>query len=287
MNANELLISLELGLIYGIAAMGIYLTFRIIDFADLTCDGSFVLGAAVSAVLIKAGFHPLIALLMSGIAGGCAGLCTGILNIYFKVGDILSGILVAYMLYSVNLKIMAGTPNIALIDINTLFTALNPLVVLMLLAIGAWLSISFILSTDFGLALRSLGQNKRLALNCGINLSKMTLLGLVLSNGLIGVSGSLFSQHQGFADISQGLGTIIIGFASVMIGEKLLPYRSVWITILSCLVGSIIYRIILALALHSEWLGLQTQDLNLITGILVVVTMWLPPLKIISKRSKK
>jgi putative ABC transport system permease protein len=283
MSINELITSLELGLIYGIAAIGIYLTFRVIDFADLTCDGSFVLGAAVSAMLLKANFHPLIALLGAAMAGGCAGIATGILNIYFKMSNLLAGILVAYMLYSVNLKVMHGVPNIALINIATILDN-HQLAILIAIAVLIWLIIGFILSSDFGLALRSLGQNKRLALNCGINLTSMTFYGLIASNALIGISGGLFSQHQGFADVSQGLGTVIIGFASVMIGEKLLPYRSIWVAIIACLLGSIVYRIILALALHSEWLGLATQDLNLITGILVVVIMCLPPVKITRSR---
>jgi putative ABC transport system permease protein len=234
-------------------------------------------------MLLKANFHPLIALLGAAMAGGCAGIATGILNIYFKMSNLLAGILVAYMLYSVNLKVMHGVPNIALINIATILDN-HQLAILIAIAVLIWLIIGFILSSDFGLALRSLGQNKRLALNCGINLTSMTFYGLIASNALIGISGGLFSQHQGFADVSQGLGTVIIGFASVMIGEKLLPYRSIWVAIIACLLGSIVYRIILALALHSEWLGLATQDLNLITGILVVVIMCLPPVKITRSR---
>lgn len=280
MSLMEILMSVEMGLIYGIAAMGICLTFRIIDFPDLTCDGSFVLGAATAAVLIKSGYNPCIALLIAGLAGSIAGLCTGILHIYFKVTNLLSGILVAFMLYSVNLKVMHGTPNIALIDTATIFTDHNSLVILFITAILIWLLGSFILSTDFGLGLRSIGQNKRLALNCGVNISSMTLIGLALSNALVGLSGGLFAQHQGFADVSQGLGTVIIGLAAVMIGEKLFATRSIWLSLLSCLVGSILYRLIVAFALHSEWLGLETQDLNLITGIMVVAVMWMPPLKI-------
>lgn len=275
----EILMSLEMGLIYGIAAIGICLTFRIIDFPDLTCDGSFVLGAATSGILLKSGWDPIIALFIAAIAGSIAGLFTGILHIYFKITDLLSGILVAFMLYSINLKVMGGIPNIALIDASTIFRFTSPLLVLTIIAILIWLLISYLLVTDFGLGLRSIGQNKRLALNCGVNLPIMTLLGLAVSNALIAFSGGLFCQHQGFADVSQGLGTVIIGLAAVMIGEKLLPFRSIWVRLLSCLIGSILYRLIIALALHSEWLGLETQDLNLITGILVVTVMWLPPLR--------
>lgn len=276
MSLFELITSLEFGLIFGIAAIGIYLTFRVIDFPDMTCDGSFVLGAACSGMLLKAGMNPVFALAMAAMIGGVAGLITGILHIYFKVSNLLSGILTAFMLYSINLKVMQGVPNMALNNISTIFYDHNVLLALLIISICVWCAVSFLLSTDLGLALRSVGQNKRFALNYGVQTTKMTIFGLILSNALIGLSGALFSQHQGFVDVSQGLGTIIIGLAAVMIGEKLLPIRSVWFAVLACLVGSILYRILLALALHSEWLGLETQDLNIITGIMILVIMVVP-----------
>jgi putative ABC transport system permease protein len=277
----EMITSFEMGLIYSVAAIGIFLTFRVIDFADLTCDGSFVLGAVVSAVLIKAGCHPVLALLAAAGAGGLAGLCTGLIHLYFKISALLAGILVAFMLYSVNLKIMSGIPNIALINLPTIFNAglLGLIVVVALIVLG----LSLLLISDFGLSLRSLGQNKRLAFNCGVNISAVTLIGLLASNALIAVGGSLFSQHQGFADVSQGAGTIIICFASLMIGEKLLPSSAMWLKLLSCVAGALIYRLLIALALHSEWLMLPTEDLNLLTGLLVMAFMRLPALKLGSK----
>ncbi|HSX20889.1 MAG TPA: hypothetical protein VLG38_07210 [Gammaproteobacteria bacterium] len=278
MSYFELLSSLELGLIYGITALGICLTFRIIDFPDLTCDGSFVLGAAVAAVLLKLGYNPIFALCIAALAGGIAGLGTGVLHVYFKMTNLLAGILMAFMLYSINLKVMQGIPNIALLNTETMFTWGNPFFSLCAVAAIVWAAISFILSTDFGLALRSIGQNKRLAVNCGVQISFMTILALILSNALIAFSGALFCQHQGFADVSQGVGTIIIGLAAVMIGEKLLPSRSIWYSMFACILGSIVYRILVAAALHSEWLGLQTQDLNLITGGMVVAVMLMPTL---------
>lgn len=276
MNPNEIFMSLEIGLIYGIVAIGIYLTFRIIDFPDLTCDGSFVLGAATSSILIKAGYNPWGTLLMALIAGNLAGFTTGILNTYFKVTDLLSGILVTFILYSINLHIMGGTPNIALINQNTVFSHAPPITILCVIVLMICAALSYLLMTDFGLALRSIGKNKKLAQNGGINIKTMTIIGLALSNGLIALGGALFSQHQGFADISQGIGTIIVGLASVMIGERILPYRSIAIQILSCVLGSIIYRLIISFALHSEVLGLETQDLNLITGLMVVGIMYIP-----------
>lgn len=269
----ELVNSLELGLIYGIIAIGIYLTFRVIDFPDLTCDGSFVLGSATSAVMLKLGVNPPLALIFAFLAGSLAGLLTGILNRVFKVSNLLSGILTAFMLYSINLRVMGGTPNITLISEETIFTYNSPLIILTLLSILVCIIVTYLLITDFGLALRSIGKNSHLALNSGVRVSFVTIIGLMLSNGLIGFGGALFSQKEGFADISQGFGTVIVGLAAVIIGERLLPSRTQWILIVSCIVGSIAYRILVSIALHSEWLGLETQDLNLITGIMVVAIM--------------
>ena len=276
MSILELITSLEIGLIYGIVAVGIYLTFRVIDFPDLTCDGSFVLGAATSAILIKDGYNPYFTLAVSVAAGMMAGLTTGILNVRFKISNLLAGIITAFMLYSINLRVMKGVPNIALIDNETIFTGSNSLITLTTIITIIWIICSYILSTDIGLALRIIGQNKRLALNSGVNVSAMTIMGLMLSNALISLAGGIFAQAQGFADVSSGSGSVLIGFAAVIIGEKLLPFRSILISILSCIIGSIIYRILLAFALRSEWFGLETQDLNLITGIMIVGIMILP-----------
>ncbi len=280
MNIAELIFSLELGMIFGIAAIGIYLTFRVINFSDLTCDGSFVLGAAVSSILLKSGYSPFLALFASVCAGVMAGLCTGILNIYFKVTAILSGILVGFMLYSINLKVMQGVPNLTLISETTIFSGYNPLIILALVSVTVWFLISYFLVTNFGLALRSTGQNSLLSTTNGVKIEYMTMTGLALGNACIALGGALFSQHQGFVDISQGMGTIITGLAAVMIGEKLLPFRSPWIMITACFLGSFIYRLLVSYALHSEALGLSTQDLNLITGVLIVLIMIIPTRKI-------
>jgi putative ABC transport system permease protein len=279
MNVIESLMSLEMGLIYGIVAIGIYLTFRTIDFPDLTCDGSFVLGAALSSVLTKAGLNPLISILVAFVGGSLSGYVTGFLHTRFKITNLLSGILVAFMLYSINLKVMGGIPNIALIHEKTIFTNQNALLILLLISALIFAAYSYLLKTDFGLALRSIGQNKRLAMNSGVRIDHMTLIALSLSNGLIALGGALFSQHQGFCDITQGLGTVIIGLASVMIGEKILPFRSVVVAIFSCLLGSIIYRFFIAVALHSDWLGLETQDLNLVTGLMIIGVMLMPRIR--------
>ena len=276
MSASELIFSLEIGLIYGVIAIGIYLTFRVIDFPDLSCDGSFVLGTAVSSMLIKAGYNPCLALLVACLAGCIAGITTGILNKYLKITNLLSGILVAFMLYSINLHVMHGIPNIALIGVQTIFSNINTIIILSLICCLVVLLFGYILSTNFGLAIRCVGQNKILAQNGGINTGTITLIVLALSNSLIALGGALFSQHQGFADVGSGIGTVIVGFASVMIGERLLTYRSIWLQLLSCLIGSILYRVFISFALHSEVLGLKSSDLNLVTGIMIIIIMSLP-----------
>lgn len=269
----ELIKCLELGLLFGIVAIGIYLTFRVIDFPDLTCDGTFVLGSAVSAILVYKDVNPYIALILAIIAGGIAGCVTAILHSWLRVSSLLSGILVAFMLYSVNLDIMLGNPNIVLLGKHTIFQNCSPSYMLIAIVILLIFGLSYFLSTDFGLALKSIGQNKRLALNGGINVARFTLIGLALSNALVALGGALFTQVEGFGDITLGVGTIIFGLAAVMIGEKLLPYRHIAIALLACIAGSIIYRVLITLALHNEWIGLRTKDLNLVTGILVVLVM--------------
>ncbi|OYQ77794.1 hypothetical protein B9T12_07460 [Wohlfahrtiimonas chitiniclastica] len=271
----ELEMSLILGLIYGIVGMGIYLTFRVIDFPDLTCDGSFVLGAAISSVMIKYGYNPYFSLLMAIAGGMLAGSVTGILNCYFKVTDLLAGILVAFMLYSVNIHVMDGIPNISLLGKTTIFT-FSPLIYLAIIAIVLVAVFTWFLSTNLGLSLRAIGQNKRLCLNGGVNVKWMIILGVALGNGLIALGGALFSQQQGFGDLTSGIGTIIAGFAAVIIGEKILPFRSLWVKLLSCVIGSIAYRVVTSVALNVEFLHLQTSDFNLIAGLLIVVIMAMP-----------
>ncbi|GHT94582.1 ABC transporter permease [Alphaproteobacteria bacterium] len=273
LSVQELMTCLEVGLIYGIAAIGIYLTFRTINFPDLTCDGSFVLGAAVSSVMLKSGQDPYLAMALALIAGGMAGLFTGILNVYLKIEDLLSGIIVAFMMYSVNLRIMGTNPNISFMDDVTIFSGGYSTIKIAVIVAVLVALLGYVLITDFGLGLRSIGQNKRFASVCGINVKVMTIVGLVVSNALIGMCGGLFTQYQGFCDITQGVGTLVIGLASVIIGEKLLKIKSMLLEVLVCVLGSVIYRVFIAFAIHSDSLGLRTQDLNLITGILIIAIM--------------
>ena len=277
MSGVEFLTSLEMGLIYSIVAVGIYLTFRIIDFPDLTCDGSFVLGAALSAGLIQHDMHVCFALLLSAGGGVIAGLATGILHIKLRMSPLLAGILVAFMLYSINLRVMGGVPNITLSEsLFTQYPGFSTIGILSSLSLVIWYCLSRFLDTDFGLGLRSVGENPKLGPLLGVNPRSMVLVGLGISNGLVALGGGLFAHHQEFTDISQGVGTVIVGLAAVMIGEKLLPFRSLWVCILSCFAGSILYRLIVALALNANFLGLESYDLNLITGGLVIGVMMIP-----------
>jgi putative ABC transport system permease protein len=270
---EELIASLEIGLIYGIVAAGIYLTFRVINFPDLTCDGSFPFGAAVSAVMIQAGYDPYISVIFALVAGGLAGFLTGILNVYLKIEDLLAGIIVAFMLYSVNLRVMGSSPNITFVDANTIFTDGNVTLKIGLIVLFVAALLSYILITDFGLGLRSIGQNRQFASSCGINVKATTIIGLTLSNAMIGMCGSIFAQHQCFCDISQGVGCLVMGLASVIIGEKILRLGNIVYSIAACVVGSVIYRIFIAFAIHSDFFGFKTQDLNLVTGLMIIVVM--------------
>ncbi|MDR1413754.1 MAG: ABC transporter permease [Puniceicoccales bacterium] len=279
MSTLEALNCLEIGLIYGIMAMGIFLTFRMIDFPDMTCDGSFVLGGAISGIMIKSGCNPWVALCVSIFGGALAGLATGILHTLFKISNLLSGILTAFMLYSINIRIMGGLPNISLIGESTIFPSGTSLWILLLICFVVELKFMWLLSTDFGLGIRSVGQSKITASNYGINVPIITTIVLMLSNASISLSGALLTHHQYFVDISQGIGALVMGLAAVMIGEKLFPSRSCFLLMPACIIGSIVYRILTAFALHSEIFGLETHDLNLLTGLLIIFTIALPKIR--------
>jgi putative ABC transport system permease protein len=289
MNTIQFLGALEMGLLYGIVAIGVYLTFRIINFPDLTVDGSFPLGAAVSATLIVNGFSPILATVAAIIAGAVAGFITGYLHVRWRILGLLSGILSMTALYSINLRIM-GKPNIAVPIENTLFTESS--VILPALSFGVILLIvllALFLRSQFGLALRATGINPKVSPTYGINVGVMTLVALSLSNGFVALAGCLFVQSHGFADATMGGGTLIMGLASVIVGETLFHSVRIWILVLSCVLGSILYRIAIALALNTHFAGLQSSDLNLITSGLIILALLLPQIKkrIFQNNSKK
>ncbi|MDR1609874.1 MAG: hypothetical protein LBR78_03430 [Holosporales bacterium] len=268
---QELLTSIEVGLILGVVAIGVFMTFKTINFADMTCDGSFVSGAAVTAVLIRNGANPYFVVLASMIAGGMAGVLTGILNIRYKVADLLAGIIVAYTLYSVNLMVMGNVPSIAFVDHRTIFSdSALPAVVVVTLLVAA---VTCMMFSGFGLKLRAVGYNRQFATTYGIDVNKMTVLGLAMSNAMIAAGGSIFSQFQGFCDVSGGFGMLVMGLASIMVGTSILHFKREPLLILSCVTGSILYRIFINIALHSDVLGIKTQNLNLVTGLIMIGIM--------------
>ncbi|MEH6452885.1 MAG: ABC transporter permease [Psychromonas sp.] len=279
--------TLEIGFIYGLVAIGVYLTFRILDFPDLTVDGSFTLGAAVTATLIVAGQNVYFATLCGTLAGACAGLVTAWLNLRFNILHLLASILTMTALYTINLRVM-GKPNVALIMEPTVLTPFEGLglpdmymkvIFVAVCAIVGALLVAWFLNTEYGLAMRAVGSNKRMAQANGIVVTEKVYVGLALSNGLVGFAGALFAQTNGFADSTMGIGTIVVGLAAVIIGQSLFASRSMWVIAISCIVGSILYRIAVSLALNADFLGFKASDLNLITAVLVALALIFPKLR--------
>jgi putative ABC transport system permease protein len=279
--------ALEIGLIFGLVALGVFLSFRVINFPDLTVDGSFPLGGAVAAALIVAGWNPFAATAAAIVAGAAAGALTAWLNVHLRIMQLLASILVMIALYSINLRVM-GKPNVALIDEPTVFSMLaidglpeywmKPLV-LLAIVIAAKLLLDLFFASETGLAMRATGGNPRMARAQGISTDRHTLAGLALSNALVALAGALFVQSQGGADISMGVGTIVIGLAAVIIGETLMPARSLVLTTLACVLGAVLYRFFIAAALNTDFTGLKAQDLNLVTAVLVAVALLVPGTK--------
>ena len=285
--------AVETGLLFGLVALGVYLSFRVLQFPDLTVDGSFPLGAAVSAVLIVGGFDPYLATLAACFAGAAAGLVTAWLNVRLRILHLLASILTMIALYSVNLRIM-GRPNIALLGETTVFTPLEglglpsyvvlPLVLAVLVVIGKVL-LDLFLSSQVGLAMRATGANPRMARAQGIATDTYVLMGMGLSNALVALAGSLFAQSQGAADVTMGVGVIVVGLAAVIGGEAVVAPRTVFLATVACLTGSVLYRLAVALALNADFIGLKAQDLNLITAVLVAAAMVLPGVRTPVKRA--
>lgn len=284
MSLFSLLGALEIGLIFSLVALGVLISFRILNFPDLTVDGSFPLGGAVAATLIAAGQDPFVATAVAIAAGALAGFITGWLNVRLKIMDLLASILMMIALYSVNLRIM-GRPNVPLITEPTLFTILQPEwlpdyvlrpLVLFVVVVIAKVGLDWFFSSQLGLAMRATGANPRMARAQGIATGRATLAGMALSNALVALAGALFAQTQGGSDISMGIGTIVIGLAAVIIGETVLPARRLIWTTLAVVLGAILYRFFIALALNSDFIGLKAQDLNLVTAALVTIALVLP-----------
>lgn len=283
--------ALELGLIYALVALGVLISYKILDFPDLTADGSFPLGGGVCVLCILNQVDPWIATLLGMFAGATAGMITASLHIGFKIEKLLASILMMIALYSINLRIM-GKPNVSLLGDPTVYDSITAqddvqlaivrLLIAIFVVIIAKLLFDLFFATQVGLAVRATGTNPRMAKAQGIAINKMTLLGMAISNGLIALAGALYVQSNGGFDISIGVGTIVIGLAAVIIGEAIFSAkRIIWLTF-AVIIGSILYRFFIALALNNETLsgiGFGPQDLNLITALLVVAVLALPKFK--------
>ena len=272
--------AVSLGLLWSITALGVFITFRVLDYADMTVDGSIVTGAAITAKMLTVGVHPVIATLAAICGGMAAGTITGLLHTKLKIPAILSGILTQIGLYSVNIKIMAK-PNITLLKVKTIFTVFTSSRY-SILAGGVLTALAFVtllnlfLATHFGNAIRATGDNEKMAKAMGIDTELMKICGLALGNGLVAFSGALISQNQGYADISMGRGSIVIGLASVIIGEVLYHKKGMLNKLVSVVVGAVVYRIIIAFVIE---LGMDPLDLKLFTAVTVTVALSMPRMK--------
>ena len=274
------------GVLWGIMCLGLYITYKVLDFADLTVDGSFALGGAVNAALIVLDCNPLVALFISFIAGGISGIVTGLLNTKLKIPGILAGILTMIALYSINIRIM-GRANISLLGETTLMTQISSLIntstTTTSFIIGTIFSVIIIFAmywffgTEVGSAIRATGNNEKMVRAQGVNTDNMKILGLMLGNALVALSGGLVAQSQGYGDVQMGTGTIVIGLASIIIGEVIFGKRfSFWYILMSVVMGSIIYRVIIAIVLQ---LGLTSSDLKLFTAVTVALALSIPVMK--------
>src|SRR5699024_2486544 len=301
----------ELGVIYAIMALGVYLSFRVLDFPDLTVDGSFVTGAAVAGVAILGGIPPIIASVLAALAGFLGGCMTGLLHTKGRINALLAGILMMIALYSINLRIM-GKPNLSFLRDSTVFKQLNTLwektgidtmfanvlhmfglervpstfsiiIVMLIVTLGIKFLTDYFLKTEIGLALRDTVKNQNMIRSLSANTDSLIIIGIGISNGLVALSGALVAQYDEFVDANMGIGMIIIGLASVIIGEALFGTKTIARTTLAVIAGAIIYRMVVAAALRVNFLN--TGDMKVITAVLVIVALVSP--KILQARRDK
>ena len=291
----SVLTALNQGLMWGILAIGVFVSFKVLDFADMTCEGSIALGGAITAVTLQAGLHPILAVLFALLGGAGAGLITGLLHTKLRIPPILSGILTMTALYSINLRIMKDRASITMINVKTLTSGLtdalvnsglaykysvqmsNMIIALIFVAlvIGA---IYWFFGTEFGCTIRATGMNPKMCRAQGINTNTTIIVGLMISNALIALAGCLISQMQFNTTVSMGTGAIVIGLASIIIGEALTGKKfSFWARLIMLVVGSILYRLVITMVLMIP--GFNTNDLKLLTAIVVAVALAIPAIK--------
>ena len=273
--------TIEQSLIFAIMVLGVYISFRILNFPDMTVDGTFPLGAAISAKLLTLGVNPYLTLLVALVAGAAAGAVTGLIHVKLKVKDLLAGILVMTALYSVNLRVM-GKSNIPLFEEDSIFnTEYSMMITIVVLILISKFLLDYLLKTKFGFALKALGDNENLIVSLGLNEEKYKIYGLMIANAFVAFSGAVLAQYQGFADVGMGTGIIVIGLASIIIGDTLFGKRRRLAGTTIVIIGSILYRGVIAVTLS---MGMDASDLKLITSVIVIVILWIQKQK--DKRRK-
>ncbi len=271
--------SVAQGLIWGILAIGVYITYKVLDYADLTVDGSLCTGGAVAVMLMLMGVNPFIAILCAGLAGMLAGLVTAVFHVVFGIPAILSGILTQLGLYSVNMRIMGKSNQAISVDKYDLLLSLrdipNAIIVSLVVVVVIIVILYWFFGTEMGRAIRATGNNEKMSAAQGINVNSMKILGLMISNGLVGVAGAFYAQYQGNADVNMGRGAIVIGLAAVIIGEVLFGkfFRNFAFRLGGVVLGTILYFVIIAVVLQ---LGLETTDLKLVSALIVAIFLAVP-----------
>lgn len=284
------------GILWGLMTLGVYLTFRLLNVADMTVDGSFAAGGAITAVLITKGMNPLLTIIFVFAAGALCGLVTGFMNTKLKINILLASILTQIALYSINIRIM-GRANTPLLGNPTMMSKLRALtgenistttssLIIGLIFIAAIIALMYwFFGTEFGSAIRATGSNEHMVRALGVNTDTTKIAGLMISNGMVAMSGALVAQSQGYADVGMGTGTIVVGLASIIIGEVIFgSHFGFWYTLISVVLGSVIYRIIIAVVLQ---LGLKSTDLKLLTALIVAISLSVPVLKDKINRKKR
>lgn len=268
--------AVESGLLYALMALGVYITYRVLDFPDLTVDGSFTTGAAIATVMTLNGTPPVVSLICSFVGGALAGLMTGLLHTKGKINGLLSGIIMMIALYSINLRIM-GKPNLSLRGEANLFDGVSVIILGLIMAIGVKLLLDLFFKTNVGLSLRATGDNQRMIKSFGANTEMTTIIGVSLSNALVATSGGLIAFSTNQTNNNMGVGMIVIGLASVIIGEALFGKKTIFRTTLAVVLGAIVYRLIYAMALRIE--GMDAQDMKLITAVIIVGALIIPTIR--------
>ena len=273
--------TIEQSLVFAIMVLGVYISFRILNFPDMTVDGTFPLGAAISAKLLTLGVNPYLTLLVALVAGAAAGAVTGLIHVKLKVKDLLAGILVMTALYSVNLRVMEKS-NIPLFEEDNIFnTEYSMMITIVVLILISKFLLDYLLKTKFGFALKALGDNENLIVSLGLHEEKYKIYGLMIANSFVAFSGAVLAQYQGFADVGMGTGIIVIGLASIIIGDTLFGKRRRLAGTTIVIIGSILYRGVIAVTLS---MGMDASDLKLITSVIVIIILWIQKQK--DKRRK-